>query len=209
MREIFSDHGRVQAMLDFEVALARAQANAGVIPGAAAAAIEAQCRAELFDVETLAAAATHAGNSAIPLVKALTALVAATDTQAARHVHWGATSQDAMDTGLVMQLRSALSAIDSDLDRFSTALAALAKMHASTPLAGRTWLQQGPPVTLGLKAAGFLSAIERHRERLAEIRGRVLTLQFGGAVGTLAASGERGLDVASALGRELGLAVPD
>ena len=209
MREIFSDHGRLQSMLDFEAALARGQASAGVIPTAAAVAIEAQCRAELFDVDALAAAASQAGNSAIPLVKALTALVAAADAGAARHVHQGATSQDAMDTGLVLQLRSALSAIDSDLERFSTALAALAKMHASTPLAGRTWLQQGPPVTLGLKAAGFLSAIERHRERLAELRGRVLTLQFGGAVGTLAASGERGLDVASALGRELGLAVPD
>ncbi len=209
MREIFSDHGRVQAMLDFEAALARAQANAGVIPGAAAAAIEAQCRAELFDVETLAAAATHAGNSAIPLVKALTALVAATDTQAARHVHWGATSQDAMDTGLVLQIRSALNAIDADLERLSVALARLARTHASTALAGRTWLQQGPPVTLGLKVAGFLSAIERHRERLAELRSRVLTLQFGGAVGTLAALGEHGLDVATALGAELNLTVPD
>ena len=209
MLQIFSDHGRVQSMLDFEAALARGQASAGVIPTAAAAAIEAQCRAELFDVDALAAAASQAGNSAIPLVKALTALVAAADAGAARHVHQGATSQDAMDTGLVLQLRSALSAIDSDLDRLSTALAALAKTHASTPLAGRTWLQQGPPVTLGLKAAGFLSAIERHRERLAELRGRVLTLQFGGAVGTLAAAGGRGLDVATTLGRELGLAVPD
>lgn len=209
MREIFSDHGRVQSMLDFEAALARSQARAGVIPDAVASAIETQCRAELFDVEALAAAAAQAGNSAIPLVKALTALVAAADADAARHVHRGATSQDAMDTGLVLQLRSALSAIDTDLERLSVALAALAKAHASTALAGRTWLQQGPPVTLGLKAAGFLSAIERHRERLAEIRNRVLTLQFGGAVGTLAASGERGLDVAAGLGRELGLAVPD
>jgi len=209
MREIFSDHGRVQSMLDFEAALARGQASAGVIPAAAAAAIEAQCRAELFDVEALAAATTQAGNSAIPLVKALTALVAAADADAARYVHRGATSQDAMDTGLVLQVRSALNANDADLERLSAALAALAETHASTALAGRTWLQQGPPVTLGLKAAGFLSAIERHRERLAELRSRVLTLQFGGAVGTLAASGERGLDVATALGRELGLAVPD
>jgi 3-carboxy-cis,cis-muconate cycloisomerase len=209
MREIFSDHGRVQAMLEFEAALARGQANVGVIPAAAATAIAAQCRAERFDIEALAAAATQAGNSAIPLVKALTALVAATDADAARHVHWGATSQDAMDTGLVLQIRSALNAIDADLERLSVALATLARAHASTVLAGRTWLQQGPPVTLGLKAAGFLSAIERHRERLAELRSRVLTLQFGGAVGTLGALGERGLDVATALGAELQLTVPD
>jgi 3-carboxy-cis,cis-muconate cycloisomerase len=209
MRDIFSDHGRVQAMLDFEAALARAEVNAGVISGVAAAAIGAQCRAEFFDVEALAAAAAQAGNPAIPLVKTLTALVAARDADAARYVHWGATSQDTMDTGLVLQLRSALAAIDADLARLSSALAALAKEHASTALAGRTWLQQGPPVTLGLKAVGFLSAIERHRLRLAELRSRVATLQFGGAVGTLAALGEHGPDVAAALGRELGLTLPD
>jgi 3-carboxy-cis,cis-muconate cycloisomerase len=114
-----------------------------------------------------------------------------------------------MDTGLVLQLRSALIVIDRDLVQLSSALASLAKTHAATPLAGRTWLQQGPPVTLGLKAAGFLSAVGRHRARLAEIRGRVLAVQFGGAVGTLAALGDRGLDVAAALARELELALPD
>ena len=199
MRGIFSDHGRIQAMLDFEAALARAEARAGVVSAATGAAIGAQCKAELFDVDALAAAAAQAGNPAIPLVRALTALVAARDADAARYVHWGATSQDAMDTGLVLQLSSALAAIDADLARLSSALAALARAHAQTPLAGRTWLQQGPPVTLGLKAAGFLSAIERHRIRLGELRGRAATLQFGGAVGTLAALGERGMDVASAL----------
>jgi 3-carboxy-cis,cis-muconate cycloisomerase len=209
MRSIFSDHGRLQAMLDFEAALARAEARAGLVSTASAAAVGAQCRAELFDVDALAAAAAQAGNSAIPLVRQLTLLVAARDEEAARFVHWGATSQDAMDTGLVLQLCSALTAIDADLVRLSSALAALAKAHAQTPLAGRTWLQQGPPVTLGLKAAGFLSAIERHRIRLAEVRGRVATLQFGGAVGTLAALGDRGMDVALALAEELQLALPD
>jgi 3-carboxy-cis,cis-muconate cycloisomerase len=114
-----------------------------------------------------------------------------------------------MDTGLVLQIRAALSAIDKDLTRLSSALAALAKTHAATPLAGRTWLQQGPPVTLGLKAAGFLSAVERHRVRVRDLSGRVAVVQFGGAVGTLAALGERGLDVAAALARELQLALPD
>lgn len=209
MRGIFSDQGRVQAMLDFEAALARAEARAGVVSAATAAAIGAQCRAELFDVDALAVAAAQAGNAAIPLVKALTLLVATRDAEAARHVHWGATSQDAIDTGLILQLVPALTAIDADLAHLSSALAALARAHARTPLAGRTWLQQGPPVTLGLKAAGFLSAIERHRTRLAQLRARVATLQFGGAVGTLAALGERGMPVASALAEELQLELPD
>ena len=209
MRDIFSDHGRLQAMLDFEAALARAEVTAGVVPPAAASAIAGRCRAELFDVDALAAEAALAGNPAIPLVKALTALVTAHDAEAARYVHWGATSQDAMDTGLVLQIRAALSVIENDLERLSGALAALAKTHAATLLAGRTWLQQGPPVTLGLKAAGFLSAVERHRARVRDLSGRVAVVQFGGAVGTLAALGDRGLDVAAALARELKLALPD
>lgn len=209
MRAVFSDHGRVQAMLDFEAALARAQAKVGLLSAAAAAAIGAQCRAELFDFDALAAEAAPAGNPAIPLVKALTARVASRDAEAAGFVHWGATSQDAMDTGLVLQLRAALAAIAVDLARLSAALATLAEEHARTLLAGRTWLQQGPPVTLGLKAAGALSAVERHRVRLSELRGRVATLQFGGAVGTLAALGEQGLEIAAALADDLQLALPD
>ena len=129
MRGIFSDYGRVQAMLDFEAALARAEARAGVVPAAAAAAIGAQCRTELFDVDALAAAAAQAGNSAIPLVRQLTRLVAARDAEAARYVHWGATSQDVMDTGLVLQLCSALTAIDADLARLSSALATLMSLR--------------------------------------------------------------------------------
>ena len=209
MRAIFSDHGRLQAMLDFEAALARAAARAGAIPQAAGAAIAAQCRADRFDVGALAAAAAQSGNTAIPLVKALTALVARSDAEAARYVHWGATSQDAMDTGLVLQLRDALASVDGDLDRLSAALAAVAQTHAVTPLAGRTWLQQGPPVTLGLKAAGFLCAVERHRARLNETKSRAIVLQLGGAVGTLAALGSHAAAVASALGEELELPVPD
>ena len=209
MREIFSDHGRLQAMLDFEAALARGSARAGLFPVAAAEAIAAGCNADLFDVDSLAAAVGQSGNTAIPLVKALTALVADSDSEAARYVHWGATSQDAMDTGLVLQLRSALTVLESDLARLAAGLASLAKKHASTPLAGRTWLQQGPPVTLGLKAAGFLSAVERHRVRIGELRSRTFTLQLGGAVGTLAALGPRAMDAAAAVAETLGLALPD
>ena len=209
MRAVFSDQGRVQAMLDFEAALARAEARVGVFSPAAATAIGAQCLVQGFDIEALATGAAQAGNLAIPLVAALTERVAAHDADAARFVHWGATSQDALDTGLVLQLRGALATLAADLTRLASALAARAAEQAQTLQAGRTWLQQGPPVTFGLKAAGALSAIERHRQRLAELRHRVATLQFGGAVGTLAALGQQGLDVAAALAEELQLALPD
>ncbi len=209
MREIFSDHGRVQGMLDFEAALAQAEARIGVIPKAAALAIEARCQAKLFDIEALARAAAPAGNTAIPMVKALTALVARKDKVAAGYVHWGATSQDAMDTGLVLQLRRAFDLIDADLARLADALARLAKKHKLTPMAGRTWLQQAVPTTFGLKAAGALSSVERHRARLRELRARILVIQFGGGAGTLASLGDRGLDIAKALAAELKLGVPD
>lgn len=205
---IFADRARLQGMLDFEAALAAAEARVGVIPAAAAAAIASKCRAALFDAPALAAAAARAGNLAIPLVKQLTALVAASDAEAARFVHWGATSQDAIDTGLVLQLRRALGPIEADLARLAEALAALAAAHKTTPLVGRTWLQQALPITVGLKAAGWLDAVERHRARLAALKPRLLALQFGGAVGTLASLGERGLAVAEALAQELTLSLP-
>ncbi len=208
MCEIFADRGRLQGMLDFEAALARAEARLGVIPKSAAPAIAAQCRAELFDIEALAHASASAGNAAIPVVKALTALVGKKNKRAAGYVHWGATSQDAMDTGLVLQLRAAFDLIDTDLARLAAALARLAKKHKYTPMAGRTWMQQALPVTFGLKAASALSAVERHRARLCELRARALVIQFGGAAGTLASLGERGPAVAGALAAELKLGDP-
>jgi len=209
LSEIFSDRGRLQGMLDFEAALARAEAAVGIVPPRAAESIAAQCRAETFAVDALARATALAGNPAIPLVHELTARVAKADPEAARFVHWGATSQDAMDTGLALQLRAALATIDADLARLAAALATLAEKHAQTPLPGRTWLQQGPPVTLGLKVAGWLSAVDRHRERLARASAGAATLQFGGAVGTLAALGDKGTEVARALAAELRLSLPD
>ena len=181
MREIFSDRGRLQGMLDFEAALARAEARIGVIPKAAAPVIEARCQAELFDIDALVRSAALAGNTAIAMVKALTALVGRKDRKAAGYVHWGATSQDAMDTGLVLQLRGALDLIDADLARLASALARLARKHKRTPMAGRTWLQQALPITFGLKVAGALSAVERDRARLRELRARGLFIQFGDA----------------------------
>ncbi|NVZ74000.1 3-carboxy-cis,cis-muconate cycloisomerase, partial [Pseudomonas gingeri] len=158
MGEVFSDQGRVQAMLDFEAALARAQARVGLIPQAAVAPIEAACRAGLYDFSALGEAIATAGNSAIPLVKALGKQIAGTDAGAERYVHLGATSQDVMDSGLVLQLRRAWQLIDRDLQRLGEVLVSQARRHAATPLAGRTWLQQATPVTLGMKIAGWLGA---------------------------------------------------
>jgi 3-carboxy-cis,cis-muconate cycloisomerase len=209
MREIFSDASRLQRMLDFEAALARSLAQAGVAPQSSVAAIESQCQSKLFSHDALARAAALAGNLAIPMVKELTALVAKSDAKAAGFVHLGATSQDAIDTGLVLQLRDAFNDTDEELARLSAVLRRLTEAHQRTFLAGRTWMQQAAPITLGLKFAGSLEAVGRHRERLAATRQRVEVLQFGGAVGTLAALGRVGGEVAAALGRELKLALPD
>jgi 3-carboxy-cis,cis-muconate cycloisomerase len=209
MRGVFCDRAQLQAMLDVEAALARAGARAGVIPAAAAAAIESKCSAPVYDVDSIAAEAASAGNLAIPLVKALTAQVAAADEAAARFVHWGATSQDVIDTGLVLQLRAALDLLDADAERLADSLAALADAHRATAMAGRTWMQQALPVTLGLKAAGWLDSLTRDRTRLRCLRKNLLVLQLGGATGTLAAFEGRGLSMAGELARDLGLALPD
>lgn len=209
MRAIFCDAGRVQGMLDFEAALARAEARVGLIPAAAVAPIEAACKAELYDYPALAQAIAIAGNSAIPLVKALGKRIAATDPEAERYVHLGATSQDAMDSGLVLQLRAAIGLLESDLAKLADALAAQAERHIDTPLAGRTWLQQATPVTLGMKLAGVLGAVTRHRQRLSELKPRLLSLQFGGASGSLAALGDAGWAVSGALAQELELNLPE
>ncbi|QNH02155.1 3-carboxy-cis,cis-muconate cycloisomerase [Pseudomonas sediminis] len=209
MRAIFCDAGRVQGMLDFEAALARAEARVGLIPTEAVAPIEASCKAELYDYPALAQAIATAGNSAIPLVKALGKRIAATDPEAERYVHLGATSQDAMDSGLVLQLRAAIGLLESDLAQLADALAAQAERHIDTPLAGRTWLQQATPVTLGMKLAGVLGAVTRHRQRLSELKPRLLSLQFGGASGSLAALGEAGWSVSGALAQELELSLPE
>ncbi|NWB96735.1 3-carboxy-cis,cis-muconate cycloisomerase [Pseudomonas gingeri] len=209
MRAIFSDQGRLQGMLDFEAALARAEAGTGLIPLEVVADIEAVCQAPLFDVDELAVAIGNAGNSAIPLVKALGKKIAARNPTAERYVHMGATSQDVMDSGLVLQLRSAVDLLERDLARLADALAKQAARYADTPLAGRTWLQQATPVTLGMKIAGWLGAITRHRQRLAEVKPRLLCLQFGGASGSLAALGDQAFAVAEALAGELNLHLPE
>jgi 3-carboxy-cis,cis-muconate cycloisomerase len=209
MRDVFCDQGRVQAMLDFEAALARAEAHVGLIPQTAVAPIEAACRAGHYDFAALGEAIATAGNSAIPLVKALGKQIATTDADAERYVHLGATSQDVMDTGLVLQLRRALELIESDLTQLGETLSTQAQRYVATPLAGRTWLQHATPVTLGMKIAGWLGAVTRSRQRLQELKPRLLVLQFGGASGTLAALGAQALPIADALATELHLTLPD
>ena len=209
MRDVFCDQGRVQAMLDFEAALARAEATVGLIPQTAVAPIQAACRAGLYDFAALGEAIATAGNSAIPLVKALGKQIAATDADAERYVHLGATSQDVMDTGLVLQLRRALELIECDLAQLGATLSTQAERYVATPLAGRTWLQHATPVTLGMKISGWLGAVTRSRQRLQELKPRLLVLQFGGASGTLAALGDQALPIAQALAKELQLGLPD
>ncbi|WP_448091019.1 3-carboxy-cis,cis-muconate cycloisomerase [Pseudomonas azerbaijanoccidentalis] len=209
MREVFCDQGRVQAMLDFEAALARAEARVGLIPVSAVAPIEAACSAGHYDFAALGEAIATAGNSAIPLVKALGKQIAAHNAEAERYVHLGATSQDVMDSGLVLQLRRALELIENDLAQLGQILATQAQRYAATPLAGRTWLQHATPVTLGMKIAGWLGAVTRSRQRLLELKPRLLVLQFGGASGTLAALGKHAMPIAQALSEELQLTLPD
>ena len=208
LERTLSDESRLQGMLDFEAALARAEARTGVIPAVDAAQITAKCRAELFDLTAIRTQAARAGNAAIPLIKMLTELVAKENKDAARFVHWGATSQDAIDTGCVLQIRSAFESIDHDLAALTATLCALAENYRDTPLVARTWMQHALPTTFGFIVAGWLDAILRHRRRLTEIRSRVLCLQFGGAIGTLAALAGRGPEVAKALAEELQLSLP-
>ena len=208
MYEVFSDFSRVQRMLDFEAALARAEASCGVIPSSAAEAIASKCNARLIDVSGLAAATALSLNPAIPLVKQLTALVEKENHDAAQFVHWGAASQDANDTGLVLQMRQAFDLLQAGLNALCESLADLAQKYRSAPMAGRTLMQHASPTTFGMKVAGWFDAMSRHRARLAETRRRVLVLQFGGAVGTLAALREKGMKVAEALAKEIDLALP-
>jgi len=209
MRGICDDSATLQHMLDFEAALARAEAATGVIPAAAADPIGAACRADRFDLAALAEAATRAGNLAIPLVKALTAEVGKTDAEAARYVHWGATSQDVIDTATMLSLRTAIDALLQDLDRAIAGFARLAEKHRDTAVVARTWLQHALPMPFGLKLAEYAAALHRSRMRLKALRTNTLALQFGGAAGTLAALGDKGIAVAGQLASELDLPLPD
>ena len=209
MRVVCDDAAYLQHMLDFEAALARAEVATGVIPASAVGPIANACKAGSFDLASLAEAATKSGNLAIPLVKALTADVARTDAEAARYVHWGATSQDVIDTATLLTLREGLEVLLKDIGRAVAGFAQFAQQHRQTAVVARTWLQHALPMPFGLKLAEYAAALHRSRIRLQRLRGESLALQFGGAAGTLAALGDNGLLVAEKLAAELGLPLPD
>ena len=204
MRAVFSDRATIARYVEVEVALARAEARCGVVPEAAAAAIAARANAAALDLEALRAGTDTVGYPILSLVRQL----AAQCGDAGGWLHWGATTQDIMDTATVLQVRDGLALIGAELESVRTVLAGLARRHRDTPMAGRTHLQQALPITFGYKAAVWLSMFDRHAERLEQLRPRVLVGQFAGAAGTLASLGEHGLAVQAALMEELGLGVP-
>src|SRR5690242_10631603 len=209
LAEVFSDASVLQAMLDFEVALARVEAELQIIPQSAVRAITRCSRAEDYDITVLAKETLRAGTPGIPVVKALRKRVQQEDARAADFVHWGTTSQDVADTALVLLLRNAAQVLDADLARMEKSLRTVVAKHRKTVMLGRTLLQPAPPVTMGFKAAGWLASVRRGRVRLQRAFSAALVLQFGGASGTLAALGNRGPRVAELIAKRLRLDVPD
>lgn len=209
MRGVVDDSARVQRMLEFEAALARAEAAVGIVPAGHAVIIAEACQVRHYDLAALAEGTVTAGNLAAPVVAALTAEVAKRSRSAAGYVHWGATSQDLIDTAMVLELRAAIDALFKDLDRATAALTTLAGKHRRNMTMARTHMQQALPMPFGLKAAGYAAALARSRDRLRRLRKEVLVLQFGGTAGTLAALDDKGLDVSERLAAQLDLAVPD
>jgi len=209
LAKLFSDESLLGAMLEFEVALARAEARCGVIPKKVAEAIAASADVNHFDISAFAHATFRAGTPAIPLVKRLTEQVRKRNGEAARFVHWGATSQDVADSAMSLLLTRAAPILNSDLSKLERALAELSNRHKQSVMLGRTLLQAAPPVTFGLKAAGWLASVRRGGESLRNAFGDAAVLQFGGASGTLASLGSKGNAVAAALAKELKLKLPE
>jgi len=209
MAEIFADRSVVAAMLRFEAALAEAEAAEGVIPASAVAPIVAASEAGIGDIDSLVDEARRAGSLAIPLVRRLTAAVAERDAAAAAFVHHGSTSQDVIDTAMAIATRAALALIDADLVRLAASLNALARAHLDTPMLARTLMQPAQVISFGFKIVAWMAPLIRARERLARAQAAALRLQFGGAVGTLAALGDKGPAVARRLAARLDLAPAD
>jgi 3-carboxy-cis,cis-muconate cycloisomerase len=209
LAEVFSDQSLLQAMLDFEAALARAEAKAGVIPEHAGEVIAAAASAEGLDAAAIAREARDWATVSIPLVKALTARVQAVDAGSAWFVHFGATSQDVADSAMVLTIARARAILAADHVRFERTLRELSDRHASTVMLGRTLLQPATPITFGLKAAGWVAALVRGWRRVDAAVDDAAVLQFGGASGTLAALGDRGLAVSRSLADDLGLRHPE
>lgn len=209
MQAVFSDAAIVQGMFHFEAALANAQAAEGVIPASAARAIASVCSAPLYDIPALIVAGQRAGSLAIPLVKELTRTVALYDKPSATHVHWGSTSQDVLDTAMVLATRDALQLIDSALESLCAHLLELASQHLDTPLLARTLMQPAQVTSFGFKLAGWAAPLVRARARLRDAAARALQLQLGGAVGTLSVMGAAGQAVAQRVAHALNLRTPD
>jgi 3-carboxy-cis,cis-muconate cycloisomerase len=209
MTETFSLTRQLRAMMQFEWALTCALEKKGIAEAGAGAILECLIEAEFVDTPALERDAQGAGNIAIPFIQQLTRNVQRLNEPASRTIHLGATSQDLLDTALVLQIREALQFILEAIERFDIALVKQIRAHAETLMAGRTWLQPGPPITFGLKLAGTLAALRRHQTRINAAAERVLVLQFGGAVGTLAALGSAGEEVSAELARILKLKEPD
>jgi 3-carboxy-cis,cis-muconate cycloisomerase len=205
MRRVWSDENRVQKYLDFEAALARAQARLKIIPQEAADEIVKHCQVEKIDMAKLKEATERIGYPVLPVVQQLVKLC---KDRLGEWSHWGATTQDVTDTATVLQIRESLALIEKDIAAISDALAALAEKYRDTPMAGRSNLQQAVPITFGYKMATMLAAFERHKERLAELKKRVLVGEFGGAAGTLSSLGKDGLRVQEELMKELALGQP-
>ena len=206
MRRVFSDEARTAYYLEIEAALARVQARLGVIPEKAAREIEAQCRIEKIDLARLKTQTERIGYPILGVVQQIVELCA---DGLGEWCHWGATTQDITDTATILQVRAALELVENDIKAIARALADLARRYRDTPMAGRSNLQQAVPLTFGFKMAALLAAMQRHRERLSQMRPRVLVGEFGGAVGTLASLGGHGLKVQAALMDELGLGHPE
>jgi 3-carboxy-cis,cis-muconate cycloisomerase len=206
MRRVWSDENRTQKYLDIESALARAQARLGIIPKEAAEEINRHCRIEEIDLTKLKHDTERIGYPVLGVVWQLNALCR---DRLGEYCHWGATTQDITDTATVLQMREALALIESDLKEIAEALTALARKHRDTPMIGRSNLQQAVPITFGYKMAALLAAVQRHRQRLSELRPRVLVGEFGGACGTLASLQKGALETQDGLMKELELGVPD
>ena len=206
MRRVFSDEARTGYYLEIEAALARAQARLGVIPEQAAREIERQCRIENIDLDRLKKQTERIGYPILGVVQQIVDLCA---DGLGEWCHWGATTQDITDTAAILQIRAALDLVEQDMEAIAAALADLSRRYRDTPMAGRSNLQQAVPLTFGFKTATLLAAMQRHRERLAQLRPRVLVGEFGGAVGTLASLGADGLKVQAELMKELGLGQPE
>lgn len=209
MIAVFDDTAIIGAMLQFEAALAKAESDEGLLQPSAASAIAAACDAGQHDIPALISAGRRAGSLAIPLVKQLTTIVAARDADAAAKVHWGSTSQDVIDTAMVLATREALHLLDHGLQQLSYRLLSLAEQHLNTPVLARTLMQPAQVTSFGFKLTGWLAPLVRSRARLRECAARALQLQLGGAVGTLAVLDEKGPAVARRVADTLGLKLAD